>query len=571
MSILLDRRFTRTLDTLDARIGANKVEIWTFDDRAHRLRTEQRLAQAGVKARCRSAYKPLLHFFLEEVDRAGLARAVVAYPVHEHAPANRFRLEAYPLAGLLEGVDVEFVAKPAGDLFYDVELTTRAGQTTSHKVFAPNRVHADLQDRINLSPTGWLIIDGTAPGERIETDYEAVYEAVIDAVRGVDWPASEPFFEELDIRIALPVADEPVGHALEVVSLREAMHEDLYFSLLDFFHRQSGRAPGDRNLRPGRIVPDIVESAGQVTAKVRLRQIRRFPTKRQGEPLATISRAPDLTQVAAELAKVGGKPFEARSVAGRRILARHVKGSGVPVMISGGQHANETTGVVGVLRASQALAKRKGANFTVSAVENPDGYGLHQHLCKANPDHMHHAARYTALGDDLEFRSGDQLWEKAIRVEAQRLTGAELHVNLHGYPAHEWTRPLSGYIPHGFAMWTLPKGFFLILRYHAGWEETARELVGDVTRHLAGLPGLLDFNTRQIALYETHAGETGFEMINGFPCMISHDERSTVPVTLITEYPDETIYGDAFIAGHTAQMETVLSAYESWQTRRPEA
>jgi len=36
-------------------------------------------------------------------------------------------------------------------------------------------------------------------------------------------------------------------------------------------------------------------------------------------------------------------------------------------------------------------------------------------------------------------------------------------------------------------------------------------------------------------------------------------------VTLITEYPDETIYDDLFVAGHTAQCETVLAAYEAWQ------
>ena len=33
-----------------------------------------------------------------------------------------------------------------------------------------------------------------------------------------------------------------------------------------------------------------------------------------------------------------------------------------------------------------------------------------------------------------------------------------------------------------------------------------------------------------------------------------------VPVTLITEYPDETIYGDAFRLAHTTQMNTVLAA-----------
>ena len=86
-----------------------------------------------------------------------------------------------------------------------------------------------------------------------------------------------------------------------------------------------------------------------------------------------------------------------------------------------------------------------------------------------------------------------------------------------------------------------------------------------MTRHLGAIPGLLDYNNRQIALYEIHAGETGFRIINGFPCLSSVDNRHTVPMTLITEYPDETIYGNDFITGHTAQMETVLSAYDAWQ------
>jgi hypothetical protein len=47
--------------------------------------------------------------------------------------------------------------------------------------------------------------------------------------------------------------------------------------------------------------------------------------------------------------------------------------------------------------------------------------------------------------------------------------------------------------------------------------------------------------------------------------MISIDDRHDVPLTLITEYPDETIYGDAFIAAHTAQMATVVTAYDAWQ------
>ncbi|MBM7327338.1 peptidase M14, partial [Agrobacterium sp. S2] len=261
--------------------------------------------------------------------------------------------------------------------------------------------------------------------------------------------------------------------------------------------------------------------------------------------------------------------FQARSRSGRVLSARYVAGSDAAVMISGGQHPNETTGIVGAIRGARKLADRKGAHFTISPLENPDGYALHQRLRVDNPRHMHHAARYTALGDDLEYRtpenSAAHLNEKEIRFKAQEMSGASLHVNLHGYPSHEWTRPLSGYVPRNFAMWTLPKGFFLIIRHHADWESRAEALLDKVTRHLGAIPGLLDYNNRQIALYEIHAGETGFRIINGFPCLSSIDDRHTVPMTLITEYPDETIYGTDFITGHTAQMETVLSAYDAWQ------
>lgn len=114
-------------------------------------------------------------------------------------------------------------------------------------------------------------------------------------------------------------------------------------------------------------------------------------------------------------------------------------------------------------------------------------------------------------------------------------------------------------------MWTLPKGFFLILRYREGWKATAQELMERVTTALLEVEGLAELNARQIALYRIHAGETGFEMINGFPCYLQQDDRHSVPLTLITEYPDETIYGPQFVAGHQAQMQVVLAAHAAWQ------
>ena len=52
-------------------------------------------------------------------------------------------------------------------------------------------------------------------------------------------------------------------------------------------------------------------------------------------------------------------------------------------------------------------------------------------------------------------------YEIGARNQALELSGAQLHLNLHGYPAHEWTRPFTGYLPRGFELWTIPKGFFL--------------------------------------------------------------------------------------------------------------
>ncbi|UGX88490.1 M14 family metallopeptidase [Phyllobacterium meliloti] len=570
MTVIYEGGFDRTLDQLLNTYGktaarGTRFEAWLFEDAPSRRAAEEKLAAFGVEARLRSGYKPLLHFFLEEVDLDALKSISIAYPVHENCAQNRFLLEAYPLAALTGTAELRFEMESSAPFTYDVALVYKDGSKAEHKVFAPNRIHTDFIGETLVSPTGWIKLNGAFEGTRLETDYEALFATAMRTVIDHDWGSTEPYFDELNIRATLAIADQPLPFGDEVISLREALHEDFYFSLLEVFQKKSGRPLGDRGLQPGHIVPEIIEGAGAPTLRIETRQLYTVEAKGGLQPLATAHAPIFVEQVRAELAKINGEILEAQSRAGRAVQARYHKGTDAAVMISGGQHPNESTGIVGALRSALALAKRPGAHFTVSPLENPDGYALHQRLRADNPRHMHHAARYTALGDDLEYRTGTELREKAIRVEAQRLSGAQLHINLHGYPAHEWTRPLSGYVPRGFAMWTLPKGFFLIMRHREGWEERAERFMDLVTKRLAAVPGLVAFNNEQIRLYEIHAGETGFRIINGFPCMISVDSRHDVPLTLITEYPDETIYDEAFIAGHTAQMETVLAAYDAFQ------
>ncbi|MET0745116.1 MAG: peptidase M14, partial [Microvirga sp.] len=122
MTILLDARISRTLATLLADYGSGDrhgavLEAWLFEDQAARREAEIRLARAGVRTRLHSAYKPLVHAFLEEIPTTGLERAVIRYPVHPGAAPLRFLSEAYPLAALLDGTRVTFEAGDA-DLSY---------------------------------------------------------------------------------------------------------------------------------------------------------------------------------------------------------------------------------------------------------------------------------------------------------------------------------------------------------------------------------------------------------------------------------------------------------------------
>ena len=578
---LLDLTLERTLHAWVRRFSAPEwrgrhVEGWLFEGRAERQAAERQLATIGVHARLHSAYKPLVQHFIDHVDCAQLAAAHIHYPVPATGPTRRFALEAYPLAALLPEGAMRLTPRAGEEPWYDVELHLRDGRRLSRRVRAPNRTHADGTGAAVLSPTGWLRV-GTQAGAAdlidtaVSTDFEQAFAHAVQAVRGHAWPQAEPYFERLDIRIDLPGYEQPIAWAGETISTPEAMHEDLYFSLLEFFQQHSGRPVGDRRLQPGQIVPDVRLGSGAPRVRITLRPFADAAAQdachgnaAAPRPLDMLDTAPPPEYIARAMHAWPAERFTAQTVQGRTVWGQYHRGTQQPVFISAGQHANETSGVVGALRAAEVLQRQPGAHFALVALENPDGYALHRELCAHHPGHMHHAARYTALGDDVEYRDGAPFFEREARQAALALSGARLHVNLHGYPAHEWTRPLSGYVPRGFDAWMLPKGFFLILRHHAGWERPARALLEAVCARLRQVPGLARFNARQRMLYEHHAGPMPFEVIGGIACTQSQTTHDA-PVTLITEFPDETVSGEAFRFAHMVQMHTVLAAVEAWQ------
>jgi Zinc carboxypeptidase len=570
VTILLDERVPRTLDVL-LRTWARPehrgalLEAWLFEDEAERHRGEELLAGVGVEARLRSAYKPLVHAFLEEIDAAALRRAVIVYPVHPGADPRRFQLEAYPLAALLEAAEVRF--EPGGpDLVYRVVTEDRHGGRKEQSVFAPNRLVANHLGATDLAPTGWLTVTRRPDGapdvdEPLETEIEALFRKAVAAVTAHDWPAEEPHCERLSLDVTLAGIERPLAYGDEVMSTREALHEDLYFTVLEWFKHRAGRSVEDRRLQPGQIVPDVRAGTGEARVRVSISPFGApIDPARPEQELSRAEHALSLAQIHREVALLPGERFEGRSREGRPIPGLYRPGPRPAVLVTAGQHANETSGVVGALRAAGELLRDPGAHLAVIPVENPDGYALHGRLCEDNPRHLHHAARYTALGSDLEYGPDEPPAEKGARLRALALSGACLHVNLHGYPAHEWTRPFTGYLPRGFELWTIPKGFFLIVRHHPAWAEQARELLERVTERVAAVPGLSDFNRRQIEVCAAHSGGAPYSVVRGIPCLIGPDARSPVPLTLITEFPDETVLGPAFVFAHAVQAATVLAA-----------
>jgi hypothetical protein len=558
MLTLFDVTVPRCVDALvrDHAIPDTEIEAWLFEDEPTRRRAEALLADKGVRARLRSAYKPFLHFFLEEVELSGLSRVKVRCPSHAVARPNRFRMETYPLVGLLKGVPVEFESG-ADDLHYIVELEHGARRST-HRVFAPNRVRTVLGEDV-LAPCGWLRRKGGTDGP-IDTEFETAFGLVIDLLEKHDWGKAEPFFEQLEVLIETGGIEYRLPYGDERVSTREALHEDIYFSALEFFQKYTGKPAGDRSLRPGQIVPDIRFGTGDTRVRISLCPEQKVPFPQESpQVLGEASRPLDPSQIESELAALGGTRIEAKSRQGRPVLGTVISGKGTGLVVSSGQHANETSGVVGVLRAAGILKKR-GDAFALIPQENPDGYALHVRLRRQNPRHIHHGARFSAFGDDVGHRTQEPYGEKAVRLEAYKATDVRLHVNLHGYAAHESTRPFSGYTPRGSAEWIIPKGYFLIVRHGPGLAKEANRFVQEVAARVSRVPGLREFNEAQLPVYAAHLGEMPFEIHHGIVCVVGEGKETVPPFTLVGEFPDETIYDDAFRFAHTVQMATVIAA-----------
>ncbi|WP_407571950.1 zinc carboxypeptidase [Deinococcus altitudinis] len=559
----------------------------------------------------RSAYKTGYFWLTEEVQplwrRAQADRLSVTYPAGPEDSPGRFLQELYPLAALLEreGLAVEFLSGGAGSS-YSAELFRGAVQVWAGSCFVPLRPRQSTDGRAVVGPTGWLTLRAGTGGAhdqplhdgRLATDGELFWDWYCGTVLPrllalADQRPGLPIFRNLSVELSLSEPDLDIGVLDERISMTEALSEEVYFGTVDALKRHLAQSATSRSLMPGRIVPVVTAAPGRDGwARVILSEYgavetpAEHPTEAFGpgtavNPGSGQSAFPWNPLLTWRAAREQADRFQlewhvaAMSVEGRPVPAvvRRDDTTG-GILVTGGQHANETTGPVAAVQLIGILAASP-VPFAVLPLENPDGAALHRALIQGNPDHMHHAARYTSLGDDLEarVRDGRPRWESRGRVWAAQAVQATLHLNLHGYPAHEWVRPYSGYAPFGFESWALPAGFVTILWYHPGFSDQARSLANAIASRLLKLPDVVAHAGLACRANAAHSARPHYELIQGLPFILTEQPAALCPLTVITEAPDETVYGERFrmfVRAHLAVCEAAVTHHQAQRDGRRE-
>ena len=190
------------------------------------------------------------------------------------------------------------------------------------------------------------------------------------------------------------------------------------------------------------------------------------------------------------------------------------------IFITGRQHANEVSSTSHILRLAELLVTDKSfkdilkkVNLVLHPVENPDGAQMAYELQKLTPNHMLHAGRYSALGQDVASLVGvpDPLLPEAlVRTRVWRDWLPDIYLNPHGYPSHEWVQPFAGYVPPGFRTYLSTRGWYTTVgtlrdpRYpdHASATEALRDAI---VREINANPDVRAMDLRAQARYRKWA------------------------------------------------------------------
>jgi len=215
----------------------------------------------------------------------------------------------------------------------------------------------------------------------------------------------------------------------------------------------------------------------------------------------------------------GGRSYEKRNVPvieifkprGKYISGPRLIAQKPTLYLSGRQHANEVSSTNYILKLAELLVSDKTyqdfinkINFVLLPMENPDGAALAYELQKLTPFHSLHAGRYGALGIDVGSLGGSArplLPEALVRRNLYAKWLPDIHLNLHGYPSHEWVQQFSDYSPYLFRDYWIPRGWYMYYRYlnlplYQVYKEAGDELKSFIISEMQSDPRIKESNRK---------------------------------------------------------------------------
>ncbi|MGE5654883.1 MAG: M14 family metallopeptidase [Bacillota bacterium] len=665
-----------------------------------------------------SGYKPGLSWISEivlpelaqlQVSGTGLDQIRIGYelfkdPDHLELP-SRWLQELYPIDELIArqtglSVDaIEFVPmEEEHGPRYHVEALTNGSvvQQWTLACFNGDRPYLDRfpdAGRVKTFRSWAALVDGDNVlwAQSFASDLEMVWERYqaevlpwIESHLGEDGalhPERQPLFRELAVELWASEEDQRLGVREERLSPLEAMHEEFYFTTLDWFSRLGSSVCGTPLRRPGAIVPWMRQRVGQgAVLRVSMRQVRPLRTEivfstgerllpsacsvpadpklqslrfvqqggclvavptltvraneglqaalrglqamaekgivelpaipggaivsvdsGRGAPVAyrfphtegekSVIDLPQLEPVPSDVIGyeqmqeqvrvmrahgIGRVETLTRSLGGRSvemiellspiatIVSRAKLAAAKPTyLVIARHHANEVSSSNAALLLARQLAKGKravlaGVNVVIIPMENPDGAALHSRLAAEAPDWKHHAARFSALGEDLAvgyFQDQPPDPASMALTRAWQAWRPDVVGDNHGVPSHEWEQPFSGYVCPWFSTFWMPRalyyGYFTYVD-DPGWPEhrrMAEALRWEVSGRLAENTAIAELNAVWRDRYLKYAHRPcpekflydEEEFCQGLLTYCSGANRESKSVTAARRFPDQTV------------------------------
>lgn len=286
-----------------------------FEREVRRLIAESASDPDQIRVRVRSAYKLGLSWLREDViptleQLGGIDRVEIHYTAYEPQSGDsgsdldlriRWLQELYPGDELLSAAlglplsAIDLVERANAAEVYEVRAFA-GDQELWRDAISPFSYYLPY---VSLQPDLGRVVASTG-GIRLRADNRLLFEQatptdndrfwhwfqgdVLPTVAthvhkiGLDGTRAEqqPFFDMLEVDVWISEPNEALGIREELDSAAEALHEDVYFGALDWFMALGEQQCGTPYDAPGAIVPLIHLRTGAPSARVTLRERRRF-------------------------------------------------------------------------------------------------------------------------------------------------------------------------------------------------------------------------------------------------------------------------------------------------------